>query len=107
MAVRPEGGSNNSQPNPRVFAGRWAKTCRTLSAQQLGILRDIVDAYPLWRSRQGSPPSYAVVRVTAAVSIPLSVAKSAYAFLVDGKSFQRQTVQGIGLIGHSPSTIAR
>lgn len=95
--VDAEGGSNNSQPNPNGVRWQMGEDVPTLSAQQLGILRD------MWTpTRYGDPdkvssPSYACGSGDGGgVHTNSGVPNHAYAILVDGKSFNGQTVQGIG-----------
>jgi len=95
--VDAEGGSANSQPNPNGVRWQMGEDVPTLSAQQLGILRD------MWTpTRYGDPDkvssgSYACGSGDGGgVHTNSGVPNHAYAMLVDGKSFNGQTVQGIG-----------
>lgn len=95
--VDAEGGSNNAQPNPNGVRWQMGEDVPTLSAQQLGILRD------MWTpTRYGDPDkvssgSYACGSGDGGgVHTNSGVPNHAYAMLVDGKSFNGQTVQGIG-----------
>lgn len=95
--VDAEGGSNNSQPNPNGQRWQMGEDVPTLSAQQLGILRD------MWTpTRYGDPDKVSSARYACGsgdgggVHTNSGVPNHAFAMLVDGKNFNGQNVQGIG-----------
>ena len=95
--VDAEGGAANSQPYPNGVRWQMGEDVPTLSAQQLGILRD------MWTpTRYGDPDmvssgSYACGSDDGGgVHTNSGVPNHAFAMLVDGKNFNGQNVQGIG-----------
>jgi Zn-dependent metalloprotease len=93
------GGSNNSQPAP---AGqRWlvGEDVPVLNQPAIGILRDMWDP-----TRFGDPDKVSSTRYACSaddgggVHTNSGVSNHAFAMLVDGKTFNGQTVQGIGFV---------
>jgi bacillolysin len=96
--VDAEGGSNNSQP-PDDGGQRWqmGEDVPTLSAQQLGILRDMWNPTNYGDPDKVSSANYACGSGDGGgVHTNSGVPNHAYAMLVDGKTFNGQTVAGIG-----------
>lgn len=97
--VDAEGGSNNSQPMPAGQRWQMGEDVPTLNAQQLGILRD------MWTpTRYGDPDMVSSPRYACGsgdgggVHTNSGVPNHAYAMLVDGKTFNGQTVAAIGFV---------
>lgn len=95
--VDAEGGSNNNQPMPDGQRWQMGEDVPTLNAEQLGILRD------MWTpTRYSDPDKVSSVDYACGaddgggVHTNSGVPNHAYAMLVDGKTFNGQTVQGIG-----------
>ena len=89
-----EGGSNNSQPMPNGQRWQVGDDVPTINAEALGILRDMWDP-----TRYGDPDKVSSANYDCAadaVHTTSGVPNHAFAMLVDGKTFNGQTVEAIG-----------
>jgi len=92
--VDAEGGSNNAQPMPDGQRWQIGEDVPTINAEALGILRDMWDP-----TRYGDPDKVTSENYGCApddVHTTSGVPNHAFAMLVDGKTFNGQTVEGIG-----------
>jgi hypothetical protein len=93
------GGSNNAQPAPAGQRWLMGEDVPVLNQPAVGILRDMWDP-----TRFGDPDKVSSTRYYCgsdqgtAVHTNSGVPNHAYAMLVDGKTFNGQTVQGIGFV---------
>ena len=95
--VDAEGGSNNSQPRPNGQRWQIGEDVPTINAQQLGFLRDMWSPTTYGDPDKVSSGSYACGSDDGGgVHTNSGVPNHAFAMLVDGKTFNGQTVQGIG-----------
>ena len=90
-----EGGSNNTQPLPDGQRWQIGDDVPTLNQPALGILRDMWDPTRYGQPDKVSSPNYGCAADD--VHNTSGVPNHAYAMLVDGKTFNGQTIQGIGL----------
>jgi len=95
--VDAEGGSNNAQPMPNGQRWQMGEDVNALNQPALGILRDMWTPTRFGDPDKVSSPSYACGSGDGGgVHTNSGVPNHAYAMLVDGKTFNGQTVVGIG-----------
>ncbi|HEX6624804.1 MAG TPA: M4 family metallopeptidase, partial [Pyrinomonadaceae bacterium] len=92
-----EGGNNNAQPLPDGQRWQMGEDVPTLNAEALGILRDMWDPTRYGDPDKVSSPNYACGSDDGGgVHTNSGVPNHAFAMLVDGKTYNGVTVQGIG-----------
>ncbi|HJQ68302.1 MAG TPA: M4 family metallopeptidase [Blastocatellia bacterium] len=89
-----EGGSNNAEPLPNGQRWQVGDDVPSLNQEALGILRDMWDPTRYGQPDKSSSPNYGCAADD--VHNTSGVPNHAYAMLVDGKTFNGQTVQAIG-----------
>ena len=95
--VDAEGGSNNTQPMPTGQRWQIGEDVNVLNQPALGILRDMWDPTRFGQPDKTSSPNYSCGSGdSGGVHANSGVPNHAYAILVDGKTFNGQTVTGIG-----------
>lgn len=93
-----EGGSNNAQPLPDGQRWQVGDDVPTLNQEALGILRDMWTPTRYLNADKVSSPNYHCSSSDGGgVHSNSGVPNHAFAMLVDGKTFNGQTVVGIGL----------
>ena len=96
-SVDAEGGSNNTQPRPAGQRWQMGEDVNVLNAPELGILRNMWDPTEYGDPDKVTSDNYACGSGDGGgVHTNSGVPNHAYAMLVDGKTFNGQTVQGIG-----------
>ncbi|HKZ78855.1 MAG TPA: M4 family metallopeptidase [Pyrinomonadaceae bacterium] len=101
--VDAEGGSNNTQPPPAGQRWQIGEDVNVFNQPALGILRDMWDP-----TRYGQPDKTTSANYSCGsgdgggVHANSGVPNHAYAMLVDGKTFNGQTITGIGWVLFEP-----
>ena len=92
-----EGGSNNAEPLPNGQRWQMGDDVPSLNQEALGILRDMWDPTRYGQPDKSSSPNYACGSGDGGgVHANSGVPNHAYAMLVNGKTYNGQTVQAIG-----------
>jgi bacillolysin len=92
-----EGGSNNTEPLPNGQRWQVGDDVPSLNQEALGILRDMWEPTRYGQPDKSSSPNYACgAGDGGGVHANSGVPNHAYAMLVDGKTYNGQTVQAIG-----------
>ncbi len=95
--VDAEGGSNNTQPMPDGQRWQMGEDVNVFNQPALGILRDMWDPTTFGQPDKTTSANYSCGSGDGGgVHANSGVPNHAYAMLVDGKTFNGQTVQGIG-----------
>lgn len=95
--VDAEGGNNNAQPMPDGQRWQMGEDVNGFNQPALGILRNMWDPTTFGQPDKTSSPNYSCGSGDGGgVHANSGVPNHAYAMLVDGKTFNGQTVQGIG-----------